>query len=316
MSSCIVIPVHNRRATTLACLHVLKSQGVLDWAKVIVVDDGSSDGTADAIRTEFPQIVILTGDGNLWWGRAINLGMQWAFEQGAESVLWLNDDTHPHPGTLGQLVKLSRERQAITTAQSKLRETGELHYGGLRKTNSGTEFISCPPGEIGVCDTFCGNCVCIPRIAFERVGLIDTARFPHFAGDADYGLRAKEAGVLRLIAGDALCDCSYGSAKNRQSWLLGDQSITDLWGGCFHPYNGILSRCGTRFRLRHWGWRGLVWLIASLSRLIVITAVRFLIPRRFLLRLAAHRNSTHVRMQAVQRWEVNQIESAKSSSLP
>jgi GT2 family glycosyltransferase len=316
MLPCIVIPVHNRRETTLACLHVLQGQGVLEWATLVIVDDGSTDGTARAVRSAFPQAVVLEGDGNLWWGRGINLGMQWAFAQGAESVVWLNDDTYPRPGALEQLVQISGERQSIATAQCLLRETGELHYGGLRKTKTTTEFIPCPPGEIMNCDTICGNCVCIPRIAFERVGLIDVNVFPHFAGDADYGLRAKEVGVPLFIVGDALCDCSYGDAKNRRSWLLGDQSIADLWRGCFHPYNGILSRCGIIFRLRHWGLHGLGWLLKCFARLLVITVARAVIPRRVLLRLASHKNASHQRIEAVRRWEAGQTESMKSSSLP
>eukprot|EP01031_Cornospumella_fuschlensis_P003875 gene3875-4830_t len=115
MLPCIIIPVHNRRATTLACLQVLKDQGVLAWATAVIVDDGSTDGTADAIRENHPDTVILPGSGNLWWGGAINLGMQWAYDQGAPQVFWLNDDTHPRPGALRLLFDLSRERGAITT---------------------------------------------------------------------------------------------------------------------------------------------------------------------------------------------------------
>lgn len=314
MNPCIVIPVHNRRETTLACLRMLHGQATLDWATLVIVDDGSTDGTAEAVRDEFPHAVVLNGDGNLWWGRAINMGMQWAFEQGAESVLWLNDDTYPREGVLKRLVALSRERQAIVSAQCLLRETGELHYGGLRKTGTGTTFAPCAVGEVVACDSFCGNCVCIPRIAYERIGPVDTRAFPHFAGDADYGLRARDAGVPVLVAGDALCDCSYGSAKNRQSWLLGDQSLGDLWRGCLHPYNGVLSQCGILFRLRHWGVKGAVWLMGCFAKLLAITVIRCVVPRGVLLWLAGRRNPHHERMESVRQWEAGQTRSVKKSA--
>ncbi|MDZ4289635.1 MAG: glycosyltransferase family 2 protein [Prosthecobacter sp.] len=311
MPPCIIIPVHNRRATTLACLQVLKEQGVLAWATVVIVDDGSTDGTTAAVRASYPAAIILKGSGNLWWGGAINLGMQWAYEQGAEQVLWPNDDPQPRPGALELLVRISRERGAITTAQCHLRETGEWHYGGLRQTKTGVTFQLCPPGQVTPCDTICGNCVCIPRPATKRVGLIDTAAFPHFAGDADYGLRASAAGVPIFIVGDALCDCSYGNAKNRQSWLFGEQSLRELWSGCFHPRNGVLARCGRIFKWRHWGLLGAAWLALTFARLLIISALRLLIPRARLLRLAAQQNAQHQRSEAVRRWE-----SVNSSSLP
>lgn len=311
MLPCIIIPVHNRRETTLACLRVLREQGVFAWARVVIVDDGSTDGTTAAVRAAYPEADILKGSGHLWWGGAINLGMQWAYDQGAEHILWLNDDTHPRPGTLELLVKVSRAKRTITTAQGHLRETGELHYGGLRRTSTGVAFQPCAPGRVIPCATFCGNCVCIPRIAVHRIGLVDTDAFPHFAGDADFGLRANAAGLQALIVGDALCDCSYGSAGNRQSWLLGESSLRGLWSACFHPQNGALARCGRLFRWRHWGLLGAAWLAVTFARLVIISALRLLVPRPLLLRLAAQQNARHQRSEAVRRWE-----SLHPSSLP
>jgi GT2 family glycosyltransferase len=311
MNPCIIIPVFNRRATTLECLRVLKGQGVFAWAQVVIVDDGSTDGTADAVRAGYPEVQLLTGGGDLWWGGGINLGMRWAHEQGAAQVLWLNDDTHPRAGALERISALSRERGAIVTAQCHLRETGELHYGGLRKTGGGLEFTPCPANEVQDCDTICGNCLCIPREAIDRIGLVDTKHFPHFAGDADFGLRAKAAGIPVLVAGDALCDCSYGRATNRQSWLLGEQTLRELWRNAFHSRNGILSKCGRDFRLRHWGARGAIWLAATFTKLMAISLVRLILPRALLLRLAGRANSAHLRAEAVRRWET-----ANSSSPP
>ena len=100
MQTAVVIPVHNRREVTLRCLKCLETDGVFTWASALIVDDGSTDGTADGVRARHPAVVVLAGDGNLWWGGAIRRGMEYAYREGADCVLWLNDDGLPEPGTL------------------------------------------------------------------------------------------------------------------------------------------------------------------------------------------------------------------------
>ena len=75
----IIIPVHNRKEITLKCLDTLKQNGDLDKYYVIVIDDGSTDGTSEAIQSLYPDVIILTGDGNLWWTGAIKKGMEYAY---------------------------------------------------------------------------------------------------------------------------------------------------------------------------------------------------------------------------------------------
>ena len=77
----IIIPVHNRREFTLRCLASLHDQGILAAMQVIVVDDGSTDGTHEAVNAEFPQVILLPGDGNLFWTGAVTLGMSHAMAQ-------------------------------------------------------------------------------------------------------------------------------------------------------------------------------------------------------------------------------------------
>ena len=67
----IVIPCFNRKKLTRGCLQALENQTYKDF-KVIVVDDGSTDGTANMITREFPETILLFGDGNLFWTGATN----------------------------------------------------------------------------------------------------------------------------------------------------------------------------------------------------------------------------------------------------
>jgi len=69
----IIIPVHNRREVTLACLANLQQTGDLANFQVVVVDDGSTDGTAEAVRSSYPEVKCLAmaicgGQGRSLWG--------------------------------------------------------------------------------------------------------------------------------------------------------------------------------------------------------------------------------------------------------
>ena len=88
----IVIPVFNRKNFTKECLLSLQTQSRKDFS-VVVVDDGSTDGTAQMLEKEFPEIIVVKSDGNLFWTAATNLGIQIALEKGATYVMTLNNDT-------------------------------------------------------------------------------------------------------------------------------------------------------------------------------------------------------------------------------
>ena len=60
-----VIPVHNRREISIRCQEHLRSLRVTDWAEITVIDDGSTDGTSEAIAAGFPEVEDLQGDGSL-----------------------------------------------------------------------------------------------------------------------------------------------------------------------------------------------------------------------------------------------------------
>jgi GT2 family glycosyltransferase len=196
----ILIPVHNRRAVTLGSLENLHRNGDLDRYRVVVIDDGSTDGTGDAIAHQFPQVTLLPGDGNLWWTGAIRLGMEYAMAQGAEYIVWLNDDCRLAPGTLEGLLAFCRQQaQAIIGAQGfEQDDPTRLSFGGKRKTWRGYRFLTLPPDQTVPCDLLSGNLVCLPKAVVDAIGYPDVVASPHYGGDSLYLAAGSESRLSAL----------------------------------------------------------------------------------------------------------------------
>lgn len=194
----ILLTCFNRREKTVKCLKYLflsklPKDYVLD---VFLVDDGSTDGTSDAIKKDFPEVNIIQGNGNLFW----NQGMRLAWESAAKSndfdfYIWLNDDVQLFSSSLKDLISASEQKgKAITSGVMKSQKTNSISYGGRNKKGD----LIVPNGGIQKACFFNGNFVCIPKNVFLKVGNLDSL-FIHSIGDFDYGLRALKNGFCSYI---------------------------------------------------------------------------------------------------------------------
>lgn len=207
----IIIPVHNRKSMTLSCLNALKQQNVFEICNVLVVDDGSNDGTSDFIHSKFPEVSVILGDGDLWWTGAIVEGMRHAELAGGEMFIWLNDDCPPLPGSISSLIEISTSKPAaILGSACCINETGRLVPTGAK----GRKRIAAQPGEVVEVDEMSGHCVCIPLLVVNKIGFPDAIRFPHYHGDSSYILKARKAGFSAYLAGDVRVSHS-GAVKSR-----------------------------------------------------------------------------------------------------
>lgn len=285
----IVIPVHNRCATTLRCLDNLKQTGAFEWASLIVVDDGSTDSTAEKISKSYTEVHLIKGDGNLYWTGATEIGMRYAVAQGAKVIFWLNDDCLPQKGALELLLENTQRYGCICIAQS-MTVTGYT-YGGLRKTRLSLRKIICKKNERIECDTFNGNCVCFPSRVIEEIGYPNARSFPHTYGDTDYGLRTSEAGINCCILGEAVCnnDENLGKAK---SWLLSDIKPIDIWKSFFtvkSPYNFSIA---WSYRIQHWGVSGIILFLLPYIKFLFICLARCLISKSLLVKIYGKHSET------------------------
>ena len=206
----IVIPVFNRKEFTRECLLSLRAQTDAAF-RAIVVDDGSTDGTAQMLADEFPAVEVVTGDGNLFWTAAVNRGIRRALVLGATRVMTLNNDVVVDPRFVEQmLLDADRHPNAVLGALELDAATGEPIYGGERlsfRTNTRRDLLAELPADrrhgLHEVTYLPGRGLLIPKAVIDKVGLFDEKRLPHYLADFDYTSVARRAGFPNYCNYDA-----------------------------------------------------------------------------------------------------------------
>ena len=212
MSTLAVVVLNwNGLADTRALLPTLARCRVPEgWRmRVLVVDNGSRDGSAAAIAGEFPAVEVVALGENRRFAGGCNAGLERALAGGADAALLLNNDTEAEPGLLERLL-LALEQDPRAGAAAPLicfrRPLDAIWYAGgrcvpalglaahrgLRRRDHGQYRGVEPTGYLTGC------CLLATRAAWERVGLLDE-RYHLYAEDADWCLRARAAGFRLLF---------------------------------------------------------------------------------------------------------------------
>ena len=215
---CVLLTCFNRKEKTLACFRALAActlpQGIELFA--VLVDDGSTDGTPEAMRAEFPWVQIVHGSGNLYWCRGMHQAFEAALQADYDYYFWLNDDTMLQHDAIERLLAAeqqlcNRDSAPVVVVGSTVDEhTGLLTYGGEVRASAikRTRFVRLQPANVAQrCDSMNGNIVLLSKQAVQVVGNLDPA-FEHAMGDTDYALRAVKLGVQVWTAPGVHGTCS------------------------------------------------------------------------------------------------------------
>ncbi|MBA4860954.1 glycosyltransferase family 2 protein [Streptomyces sp. PSKA54] len=224
---------HNRRDRTLAALTSLKAQSGLPAGTALtvhLVDAGSSDGTAAAVRRDFPETDVVTVGSDVYWGTGTRIAAERA--DPTSHVLLLNDDVLLTSEALAVLLRTAAplERPAIAIGAMRSSDSARTTYSGYHVVRAGfgpPRLVRAEPDpwHPTICDTCNGNAVLVTNAARRVLGDVDTA-FPHRMGDMDYGLRARKAGIPVLLCPGHLGTCDDHSMRAPGS--SGEAGITAL----------------------------------------------------------------------------------------
>ena len=194
---------YNGRDVTLIALSSLTAQDY-PACDVVVIDNGSSDGSEAAIRAAFPQVQIARSEQNLGPSGGGNLGFRWALERGYDYALILNNDIEVAPDFVARLVEVAESDPQVGIVGPKAyyysrRDTiwsagGRLRFAEAVTSERGMGMVDRGQFDADADVEYVNGCaMLVKRAVFEAIGLWDPSYQLCFE-DADFSLRARRAG--------------------------------------------------------------------------------------------------------------------------
>ena len=201
----IIVLTWNQRDLTLDCLASLNAMRYPpESLLLIVVDNGSADGTAQAIRERYADVVMLENSENLGFAEGNNVGIRYAMERSMDYVMLLNNDTVVDAAMLTNLLDVAEKDPSVGIVGPKMLyfEPSDVIWCAGNRINWTTGGLIRLQAEQpdGMADevladvdyiTGCG--ICLRRAVIEQVGMLDPRFFIYYE-ESDWCLRAQQTG--------------------------------------------------------------------------------------------------------------------------
>jgi GT2 family glycosyltransferase len=281
----VVVLTWNRLQDTLACLESLSHLTYPNY-RVMVVDNGSSDGTAESIAAQYPDVELIVNEHNLGFAGGFNVGLRQALKQGADFMLVLNNDTIVPTDLLDELMAQAAPSDVgmlapkifyFSEPQLIWSVGGDCHPLTCEMTHKGDGQLDRGQwSQVLERDFLVGCALLVKRVTLEKIGLFDTGFHPAYYEDMDLCMRARRAGFRLLLVPQAklwhrVARSSGGTDSPQERYLMARHSVRYFrkyvrgWRWLIVvPYRlGSASKTTLRLaRRRHWDsiaayWRGL-----------------------------------------------------------
>jgi len=262
----IIIPNWNLKDDTIICVRSVLA-GSYAQQRVVVVDNGSSDGSVEALSEHFGEAIdLIVSCENIGFAAAVNLGIRYALSQGADWVLILNNDTTVAPDMLEQLMAVATSRPDIGILGPAIFYYNQpdrvWHLGDRHPSWSPIPFrisANILQTEKGILPvnyvTGCG--MLIRREVFQTIGMFDEGYFMYYE-DADFCRRAEQAGFsIACVPAARMWHKVSGSTRGDISYQL-----------------YLKTRSRVRFYRRHYSLVSLGYLILNILCSILIEAFK------------------------------------------
>lgn len=206
----IIILNYNSASDTIECIHSLRNLTYPAY-NIVLVDNGSSDGSENILRKEFPDIQFIQTGSNLGFAGGNNAGIRYALNQNADYVWILNNDTTVHPDSLLEMIRMTESDPRIGMTGCKIyfySEPDTLWYaggnfdaanGGITSHNGWGRKDTGQFDNLTDVDYITGCSLLVKREVIERIGLMPEEYFLYFE-ETDWNYYAQKAGYRTVLA--------------------------------------------------------------------------------------------------------------------
>lgn len=213
MNIAVLLTCFNRKLKTKECLssfiNIIKKYPEYNF-DIYLVDDHSTDGTAEMIKETFPSVNLISGNGSLFWAGGMRLAWKIALDSSQiyDGFLLINDDVcfidtfWDIICETDKYVELHYGMRGIYTLSTADKDTGNISYGGhcLRKKLFKHSYYQVyPSDQPQECELTNANILFVSSNVVKSIGILDT-HYTHFLADFDYSLTAKQNGFPVFVS--------------------------------------------------------------------------------------------------------------------
>lgn len=202
----IVLLTCNAKKLVLNCLASLRKIDAEHFqVKTIVVDNGSKDAMVGEVGKQYPEAIVIDNRVNYGFAKGINYGLKLAYQQGADYLLLLNDDTLVTCDFLVKLVKHAKDYSYFICGPKILTREGKIWSlgGKIDKLRGSGSLIGFGQADKNIdkdlsVDFISGTAMLVNRKVIEKIGFLDEDYFLYY-DDVDFCYRAKKAGFQSVL---------------------------------------------------------------------------------------------------------------------
>ncbi|MCG2796644.1 MAG: glycosyltransferase family 2 protein [Actinomycetia bacterium] len=261
----VVVLNYNGKADTIECLRSLEKLSYPD-RDILLVDNGSEDGSPPAVRELFPGVTVIENRENLGYSEGNNVGIRYALENGSSYILLLNNDTVvTDEHLLESLIDFAESTEKAGAVGPKILywqservwfAGGRVSYltGLCRHIGKGTEDRGIADEAPRTVDYISGCCLLMSIDVLSDIGLLDPDYFLYYE-DTDLCFRAKRSGYENYI----VPSCVIYHKKSASTGFTGENRLTALQAYYFARNAVLFARKNLH------GWKKALFLLAQFT---------------------------------------------------